>query len=114
MSDEIEVKILDKLVCMIRDIREGLDPDVLEGWYRVVEEESKTMCPEGLRDTIEIIRDPILTMKFEVKASKRAIPCIIEAIENHLPEMPFATRLYFQKLEDMILENAAHYKPAAQ
>ena len=95
-------------------MREGLDPDVLAGWYRVVEEESKTICPKELRDTIAIKRDPVLSMKFEVKASKRAIPYIIEAIENHLPEMPFATRLYFQKLEDIILEDAARYKPAAQ
>ena len=41
-------------------------------------------------------------MKFEFKASKRAIPYLVEAIENNLNSMPFATRLYFQKFEEIM------------
>ncbi len=41
-------------------------------------------------------------MKFEFKTSKRAVSYVFEAIEDNLPSMPFATRLYFQKLEELI------------
>jgi hypothetical protein len=41
-------------------------------------------------------------MKFEFKTSKRAVKYVIEAIDRNLPEMPTATRLYFQKLSELI------------
>ena len=100
MSEEI--RILEKLSNMIEDIKQGLDPDVLADWYSVIEEEAKSLCPDELRDSIAVWRDPIITLKFEIKASKRAVPYVIEAIENNLPAMSFATRLYFQKLEEII------------
>ena len=107
---EIEVKVLGSLVKMIRDIRIGLDPDLLAKWYDVIVSEAKSLCPQDdLRDSIEVIRDPVLTMRFEVKASRRAVPYIIEAIENNLSLMPFATRLYFQKLEEIILDEASKF-----
>ena len=41
-------------------------------------------------------------MKFEFKSSKRAIRYVVEALENNLNTMPFATRLYFQKFEEIL------------
>jgi hypothetical protein len=101
-----EIRVLEKLAEMIKDIKYGLDPDVLADWYKVIETEAKSLCPDELRDSIAVTRDPILTLKFEFKASKRAIPCVIEAIENNLSAMPFATRLYFQKLEEIVQQEA--------
>jgi len=102
-----EIRVLEKLAEMIQDIKHGLDPDVLADWYKVIESEAKALCPDELRESIAVKRDPILTLKFEFKASRRAIPYVIEAIENNLPVMPFATRLYFQKLEEIIQQEAS-------
>jgi hypothetical protein len=101
-----EIRVLDKLAEMIQDIKYGLDPDVLADWYEVIENEAKSLCPDELRESIVIRRDPVLSLKFEFKASKRAVPYVIEAIENNLPAMPFATRLYFQKFEEIVQEEA--------
>lgn len=101
---DVEIRVLHKLSEIIQDVKKGLDPDVLAYWYMVIEEEAKHLCPEELREKIQIRQHPILWMKFEVKVSKRAIPYLIEAIENNLNDMPFATRLYFQKLEEIIVK----------
>lgn len=101
-----EIHIIEKLASIIEDIKHGLDPDVLAYWYDVIESEAKALCPEELKSTISVRRDPIITLKFELRSSIRAVPFIIEAIENNLPSMPFATRLYFQKLEEIIKEEA--------
>jgi len=107
MSGDIEVRVLDRLVEMIEDVKIGLDPDVLADWYNIIETEAKQLTPEELRDSIKVVRDPVITLKFELKASRRAVPYVIEAIENNLNKMPFATRLYFQKLEEIILQEAS-------
>ena len=41
-------------------------------------------------------------MKFEFKTSRRAVKYVLEAIDGNLNEMPMATRLYFQKLSELI------------
>ena len=41
-------------------------------------------------------------MKFEFRTSKRAVKYVIEAIDRNLAAMPMATRLYFQKLSELI------------
>lgn len=104
MSEDISLKTIDKLVEIIQDIKLGLDPDVLADWYRIIESEARSLAPPDLADTIRVTRDEILPLRFQIKASKRVVPHVLEAIENHLPEMPFATRLYFQKLEEIITE----------
>src|SRR5487761_515882 len=84
---------------MITSVQDGLEPDVISNWYRAIESEVKARCPtEELRDSIEVVQNLVLPMKFEFKSSKRAIPYVVAAIEDNLEEMPFATRLYFEKL----------------
>ena len=94
--------VLGKLVEIINDMKIGLDPDILARWYTVIEGDAKTMCPPNLKNSISVMRDPILPFRFEFKASKRALPWVIDAIERNLNNMPFATRMYFQKLEGII------------
>jgi hypothetical protein len=101
--ENIEVNTLNKLVETIQDVQSGLDPEVLSRWYEILEAESKALCPtDELSSSIRVIQNLDLPMKFELKSSKRAIPYIVEAIENNLNSMPFATRLYFQKFEEII------------
>ena len=58
-----------------------------------------------------VIQNPDLPMKFEFKSSKRAVPYVIEAIESNLASMPFATRLYFQKLGEIIQAESSTSSP---
>jgi transposase-like protein len=101
MPDE-ETRIIEKLVREIENLKLGLDPNVLAGWYRKVENDAKARTPEHLRDSIQVIQNEILPMKFEFKTSKRAVRYVLEAIDRNLAEMPMATRLYFQKLSELI------------
>jgi hypothetical protein len=75
---------------------------VLAGWYNKVESDAKSKAPPHLVDSIQVVQDPLLPMKFEFKTSRRAVNFVIEAIEDNLRKMPTATRLYFQKLEELI------------
>ena len=105
-----ETNALNRLVETIEDVQIGLDPRVLALWYGKIEKQAKEACPtEELRKSIIVIQNPALPMKFELKASKRAIPYVVEAVENYANEMPFATRLYFQKFIEIIQQKLAVY-----
>ena len=105
MSSE-EMRLIQRLVSEIERLKLGLDPEVLASWYRKVEVDARARAPPHLRDTIQVIRDPVLTMKFEFKTSRRAVDKVLEAIEANLPAMPLATRLYFEKLAELIQAQA--------
>ncbi|MBI3859366.1 MAG: hypothetical protein HY296_03890 [Thaumarchaeota archaeon] len=94
--------VLNRLLKQIEDVKLGLDPEVLAGWYNKVADDAKTEAPSHLVDSIDVVQDPILPMKFEFKTSKRAVKYVLEAIDRNLPDMPTATRLYFQKLSEII------------
>jgi hypothetical protein len=105
MANE-EMLVLNRLLKEIEDLKLGLDPDVLLGWYQRVASDAREHAPAHLTDSIDVIQDPILPMKFEFKTSRRAIKYVLEAIDRNLDEMPLATRLYFQKLGELIQAEA--------
>ncbi len=106
MAGSDEMRLIQRLVQEIDNLKLGLDPEVLAAWYRKVEADAKARAPDHLKDSIQVIRDPVLTMKFEFKASKRAVGSVLQSIEANLPAMPMATRLYFQKLAELIQAQA--------
>ena len=101
MANE-EMLVLNKLLQEIEDLKLGLDPNVLSGWYQKIASDARAEAPSHLTDSIDVIQDPILPMKFEFKTSKRAVKYVLEAIDSNLESMPTATRLYFQKLSELI------------
>ena len=101
MANE-EMLVLNKLLQEFEDLKLGLDPTVLAGWYNKVADDARVLAPAHLVDSIDVLQDPILPMKFEFKTSKRAVKYVLEAIDENLEEMPMATRLYFQKLAELI------------
>lgn len=105
MANE-EMLVLNRLLQEIEDLKLGLDPNVLWGWYQKVAGDARAEAPGHLADSIDVVQDPILPMKFEFKTSRRAIRYVIEAIEGNLDHMPMATRLYFQKLAELIQAEA--------
>jgi hypothetical protein len=102
-SDNLEGNLLVKLVEKIQDTQNGLDPRILAVYYKKIETDAKARCrTEELRQSISVVQNRELPMKFEFKASKRAIQFVIQAIEANLNSMPFATRLYFQKFQEIL------------
>jgi len=97
-----EMIVLNRLLQEIENLKLGLEPDVLAGWYSKIANEAKGKAPAELMDLIEVIQDPILPMKFELKTSRRTVKYVLEAIDENLDSMPTATRLYFQKLGELI------------
>jgi len=93
-----------KLNNIIKEIQNGLIPEVLANWYLVVQSRARELCTEVLRDKIIVEQDPLLSMKFKLNISKRTVPFVISAIEQTLPEMPYSTKLYFEKVQEIILE----------
>src|SRR5689334_16750827 len=81
MSDSSsEMRLIQRLVKEIENLKLGLDPEVLAVWYRKIETDARARAPPHLKDSIQVIRDPILTMKFEFKTSRRAVDKVLEAI----------------------------------
>lgn len=106
------MSVLNKLVETIEGAKVGLDSEIIAKWYAVIEADSKALCPTSeLRDSVRVVQNPVLPMKFEFKSSKRAIPYVVSAIESNLNDMPFATRLYFQKFEEIMQQELANYMP---
>ncbi|MEM3402973.1 MAG: hypothetical protein QXJ17_00265 [Nitrososphaeria archaeon] len=103
--DPLNLGDLTRILEEIESSKEGLNPEVLGSWYSIIESEAKALCPtEELRESIKVQQDQIFPMKFKVDMSKRAVPFFMKAIDDHLEEMPFATRLYFQKLQEIIIK----------
>jgi hypothetical protein len=106
-----EAGLLNHLVETIQDAPNGLDPRILSVYYKKIEKDSKILCPtEELRNSISVVQNPQLPMKFEFKASKRAMPYVLQAIESNLNSMPFATKLYFQKFEEILEKEYTRYR----
>lgn len=101
MANE-EMMVLQRLLQEIENLKNGLEPEVLAGWYNKVAADAKAIAPSHLVESIEVVQDPFLPMKFEFKTSKRAVQYVLDAIDQNLLEMPTATRLYFQKLSELI------------
>src|SRR5438105_9795448 len=89
----------DKIGQGVKNLKEGLDPDILAYWYKRVEDRSIELVPNHLKDKIHFEQDRILWMKFKMDVSKRAVPYVTEVIEEYIPMMPYSTGLYFRKVQ---------------
>ena len=94
--------MLSKMSSDITNLKEGLDPQNIAFWYKKVIHEAKEMAPPWLVDKINVKQDPILYLKFNLDISKRAVRYLMIAIENNLDTMPYSTRLYFLKVQEII------------
>ena len=94
--------MLNKISNDVTDLKDGLDPKNLAFWYDKIIKETREMAPPWLEDKINVKQDPILHMKFNVDISKRAVRYFLIVIENNLDEMPYSTRLYFLKVQDIM------------
>ena len=88
----------------IRNLRSGLEPEVLLYWYRQIQYESIEKVGNELKDKIHFEQDRILWMRFKINISIRAIPIVLETIENFIPLMEYSTELYFRKIQEILLD----------
>ena len=88
----------------IRNLRSGLEPEVLLYWYRQIQYQSIEKVGNHLKDKIHFEQDRILWMRFKINISIRAIPIVLETIENFIPLMEYSTELYFRKIQEILLE----------
>jgi hypothetical protein len=86
----------------ITGLKDGLDPENIGFWYNKVIAEAKEMAPPWLHDKIGVKQDPILYLKFNLDISKRAVRYLMMAIENNMDAMPYTTRLYFLKVQELV------------
>lgn len=94
--------MLNKMAKNVADLKEGLNPENLDYWYDKIMKETKEMVPPWLTDKIDVKQDPILQMKFEVNISKRAVKYFMISINNNLDKMPYSTKLYFLKIQEIM------------
>jgi hypothetical protein len=94
--------MLKKIGNDVNTLKEGLDPENLAYWYQKIIHETREMAPPWLTDKINVKQDPILHMKFNIDISKRAVRYLIIIIDNNLDNMPYSTRLYFLKVQEIM------------
>jgi hypothetical protein len=86
----------------ITNLKEGLNPELLAYWYDKIIKETIEMAPPWLQDKIKVKQDPILTMKFNLDISKRAVRYFMIVVDNNLDDMPYSTKLYFLKVQEIM------------
>ena len=60
------------------------------------------MAPPWLQDKINVHQDPVLQMKFNLDISKRAVRYFMIVVDNNLDDMPYSTKLYFLKVQEIM------------
>jgi hypothetical protein len=94
--------MMKKIDTDVSNLKQGLHPQNLSFWYDKIIEETIDMAPPWLQDKIKVHQDSILTMKFNLDISKRAVRYFMIAVENNLDAMPYSTRLYFLKVQEVM------------
>ncbi len=84
------------------NLRHGLQPSNLSFWYDKIIKEAVEMSPPWLQDKIKVRQDPILTMKFNLDISRRAVRYFMVAVDNNVDQMPYSTKLYFLKVQEVM------------
>jgi len=86
----------------ISHLKDGLQPENLSYWYDKIIRETIDMAPPWLQDKIKVKQDPILPMKFNLDISKRAVRYFMIVVDNNLDDMPYSTKLYFLKVQEIM------------
>jgi len=84
------------------NLQRGLHPGNLAFWYEKIIKETKEMAPPWLQDKIKVNQDPILPLKFNLDISKRAVRYFVIAVDNNIDQMPYSTKLYFLKVQEIL------------
>jgi hypothetical protein len=94
--------MMKKIDTDVSNLKHGLYPQNLSFWYDKIIKETIEMAPPWLQDKIKVHQDPTLTMKFNLDISKRAVRYFMIVVDNNLDYMPYSTKLYFLKVQEIM------------
>jgi hypothetical protein len=94
--------MMKKLDSDVSNLQKGLHPENLSYWYDKIIKETIDMAPPWLQNKIKVEQDPILTMKFNLDISKRAVRYFMIVVDDNLEDMPYSTKLYFLKVQEIM------------
>ena len=95
-------KMLNKIDDDITYLKHSLHPENIDNWYKKIIEETIEIVPPWLVDKINVKQDPILPLKFNINISKRAVSYFMQVVDYNLEKMPYTTRLYFLKVQEIM------------
>ena len=95
-------KMLNKIDDDITSLKHSLHPENIDYWYKKIIEETIEIVPPWLVNKINVKQDPILPLKFNINISKRAVSYFMQVIDYNLEKMPYTTRLYFLKVQEIM------------
>jgi len=95
-------KILNQINNDVVNLKDGLNPENISYWYEKIINETREMAPPWLTDKINVRQDPILPLKFDIDISKRAVRYFMQIVDANLDSMPYSTKLYFLKVEEIL------------
>jgi len=94
--------MMKKIDSDVSNLKQGLQPENLSFWYDKIIQETIEMVPPWLQDKVKVHQDPILPMKFNLDISKRAVRYFMIIVDNNLDDMPYSTKLYFLKVQELL------------
>ncbi|MBT4550499.1 MAG: hypothetical protein HOC38_02210 [Nitrosopumilus sp.] len=94
--------MMKKIDSDVSNLKQGLQPENLSFWYDKIIQETIEMVPPWLQDKVKVHQDPILSMKFNLDISKRAVRYFMIVVDNNLDDMPYSTKLYFLKVQELL------------
>ena len=94
--------MMKKIDSDVSNLKQGLQPENLSFWYDKIIQETIEMVPPWLQDKVKVYQDPILHMKFNLDISKRAVRYFMIIVDNNLDDMPYSTKLYFLKVQELM------------
>ena len=71
-----------KLESDVKNMQDGLQPELLATWYEKIISDAIEMAPPWLQDKIAAKQDPILPQKFHLDISKRAVRYFLMATDS--------------------------------
>ena len=95
-------KILNQINNDVVNLKDGLNPENISYWYEKIINETREIAPPWLTDKINVKQDPILPLKFDIDISKRAVCYFMQIVDANLDSMPYSTKLYFLKVEEIL------------
>ena len=95
-------KILNQINNDVVNLKDGLNPENISYWYEKIINETREIAPPWLTDKINVKQDPILPLKFDIDISKRAVRYFMQIVAANLDSMPYSTKLYFLKVEEIL------------
>lgn len=95
-------KMLNKIDDDIANLKHTLHPESIDYWYKKIIDETIEIVPPWLANKINVKQDPILPLKFNINISKRAVSYFMQVVDYNLEKMPYTTRLYFLKVQEIM------------